>query len=85
MVYFILVNVSYCKLHLEKPQTQPSSLTQNQWAACGVSETDYKLEDVPRLAEYSAQMYATTPQEHAAYVQYYTQYYTSQIQQVSNF
>ncbi|KAK6631814.1 hypothetical protein RUM43_013878 [Polyplax serrata] len=74
------VSVSYCKLHLEKPQTQPSTLTQNQWAACGLSETDYKLEDVPRLAEYSAQMYATTPQEHAAYVQYYTQYYTSQIQ-----
>ncbi|KAL0276095.1 UNVERIFIED_CONTAM: hypothetical protein PYX00_003753 [Menopon gallinae] len=78
------VSVSYCKLHLDKPQPQPSALTQSQWAACGISETDYKLEDVPRLAEYSAQMYATTPQEHAAYVQYYTQYYTAQISQGSN-
>lgn len=70
---------------MEKSTPQPSSLTQNQWAACGLTEADYKLEDVPRLAEYSAQMYATTPQEHAAYVQYYTQYYTSQISQVCVF
>lgn len=68
-------------MHLDKPQQQPSTLSQAQWAASGISETDYKLEDVPRLAEYSAQMYATTPQEHTAYVQYYTQYYTAQIQQ----
>lgn len=39
----------------------------------------YTLEDVPRLAEYSANMYANTPEERAAFLQYYQQYYTTQI------
>lgn len=39
----------------------------------------YTLDDVPRLAEYSASLYATTPAEHAHYLQYYTEYYIAEI------
>jgi len=39
----------------------------------------YTLADVPRLAEYSASVYASNPVEHAHYVQYYTDYYTTEI------
>ncbi|XP_017061082.1 RNA-binding protein 5-B isoform X2 [Drosophila ficusphila] len=41
--------------------------------------TGYTLADVPRLAEYSASVYASNPVEHAHYVQYYTDYYTTEI------
>ncbi|KAH8376787.1 hypothetical protein KR093_001358 [Drosophila rubida] len=40
---------------------------------------EYTLADVPRLAEYSASLYASTPAEHAHYVQYYTDYYVAEI------
>ncbi|XP_016972067.1 RNA-binding protein 5-B [Drosophila rhopaloa] len=40
---------------------------------------NYTLADVPRLAEYSASLYASNPAEHAHYVQYYTDYYTTDI------
>ncbi|KAH8293286.1 hypothetical protein KR018_007161, partial [Drosophila ironensis] len=40
---------------------------------------NYTLADVPRLAEYSASLYASNPAEHAHYVQYYTDYYTTEI------
>jgi len=40
---------------------------------------NYTLADVPRLAEYSASLYASNPVEHAHYVQYYTDYYTAEI------
>ncbi|SPP79932.1 blast:RNA-binding protein 5 [Drosophila guanche] len=39
----------------------------------------YTLADVPRLAEYSASLYASNPAEQAHYVQYYTDYYTAEI------
>ncbi|XP_026844884.1 RNA-binding protein 5-B-like isoform X1 [Drosophila persimilis] len=39
----------------------------------------YTLADVPRLAEYSASLYASNPEEQAHYVQYYTDYYTAEI------
>ncbi|EDW75885.2 uncharacterized protein Dwil_GK14959 [Drosophila willistoni] len=39
----------------------------------------YTLADVPRLAEYSASLYASNPAEKAHYVQYYRDYYTSEI------
>lgn len=49
--------------------------------ASGSSGTggEYTLADVPRLAEYSASLYASTPAEHAHYLQYYTEYYISEI------
>ncbi|XP_049794341.1 RNA-binding protein 5-like isoform X1 [Schistocerca nitens] len=63
--------VSYCKL----PSQQHEDRRQAQ--AAGLAA--YGPEDIPRLAEYSASMYATSPQEHAAYVAYYTQYYEAQV------
>ncbi|XP_050741103.1 RNA-binding protein 5-B isoform X2 [Drosophila biarmipes] len=45
---------------------------------------NYTLADVPRLAEYSASLYATNPVEHAHYVQYYTDYYTADINKKSS-
>lgn len=47
-------------------------------ASSGTS-AEYTLADVPRLAEYSASLYANTPAEHAHYLQYYTEYYISEI------
>ncbi|XP_049533768.1 RNA-binding protein 5-B-like [Anopheles darlingi] len=40
---------------------------------------NYTLADVPRLAEYSASMYASNTAEHAHYLQYYTDYYNSKL------
>lgn len=37
--------------------------------------------DVAELAEYSASLYAQNPEEHATYLQYYTNYYTQQQQE----
>lgn len=62
--------VSYCKL----PSQQTSSSERG-----GIPTGGYGPEDIPRLAEYSASMYATSPEEHAAYLSYYTQYYEAQI------
>lgn len=39
----------------------------------------YTLADVPRLAEYSASVYAQTPSEHDYYHKYYMDYYKEQI------
>lgn len=44
----------------------------------------YTVADVPRLAEYSASVYASNPTEHEHYLQFYTNYYMTQITQVSN-
>lgn len=41
----------------------------------------YTLHDVPRLAQYSASLYAKTPAEHDHYYKYYTDYYVTQISQ----
>ncbi|XP_069703228.1 RNA-binding protein 5-like [Periplaneta americana] len=46
--------------------------------------TQYSLEDVPRLADYCASLYATSPAEYTAYQQYYRQYYHNQISQGSS-
>lgn len=43
----------------------------------------YTVEDIPRLAAYSAQMYAANVQEQATYLKYYTDYYTQQLMQPS--
>lgn len=50
-----------------------------QWSHQKQETTQYKLSDVPRLAEYSANLYATNPQEKAAYIAYYEDYYKKQI------
>lgn len=51
----------------------------NAAASLSSVAAQYTLDDVPRLAEYSASLYATTPAEHAQYLQYYTEYYMSEI------
>lgn len=50
------------------------------------AQNQYTLSDVPRLAEYSASVYAQTTAEYEHYYKYYTDYYTEQINsgQVSN-
>lgn len=45
----------------------------------GKSSSQYTLADVPRLAEYSASVYAKNATEQDYYYKYYTDYYTEQI------
>lgn len=70
------VTVSYCKLN----QNNGSS---NNWAAqqTYAEPAAYTAgADIKQLAEYSASLYAQTPEENASYVQYYTMYYQQQQQ-----
>ncbi|XP_065358757.1 RNA-binding protein 5-A-like [Calliphora vicina] len=61
-------------------QSSIGPLTAAEMASVSSGGTgEYTLADVPRLAEYSASMYANTPAEHAHYLQYYTDYYISEI------
>jgi hypothetical protein len=46
----------------------------------GTKVPNFTREEILRLAEYSASMDAKTPEEHAHYHQYNTQYYTNQLQ-----
>lgn len=39
-------------------------------AAGTSSEVSFTAEEIPRLAEYSASMYAKSPEEHASYLAY---------------
>lgn len=39
----------------------------------------YSLEDVPKLAEQAASMYAQNSAEKESYLKYYTDFYTNQI------
>ncbi|XP_043640773.1 RNA-binding protein 5-A isoform X1 [Drosophila teissieri] len=76
------VDVTYC-IDSENRQTVPAeaNLFRSGESAMPPSAVtaSYTLADVPRLAEYSASVYASNPLEHAHYVQYYTDYYTTEI------
>lgn len=70
------------------PHSDPSSAAASGVAAAaaaaamcnaGGSTHRYTLADVPRLAEYSAGVYASNAAEHAHYRQYYTDYYVAEI------
>lgn len=50
-----------------------------QWSHQNTQSPQYTLKDVTRLAEYSANLYATNAEEKAAYLAYYQQYYHKQI------
>lgn len=59
----------------------------NNWSAQQQQQQQYHQPaeytagaDIKQLAEYSASLYAQTPEEHASYVQYYTMYYQQQAQ-----
>ncbi|XP_014211033.1 RNA-binding protein 5 [Copidosoma floridanum] len=70
-------DIAYCKLQ------QLSNV--GSWKALdtALASQRYNLEDVSQLAEYSASLYANTPAQKAHYLEYYTQYYQSQIIQGS--
>ncbi|XP_043466496.1 RNA-binding protein 5-like [Leptopilina heterotoma] len=69
------VEITYCKLH----QVNSTSL----WKPSDAQNHSYTLDDVAKLAEYSANLYAKTPAQKAHFLQYYTQYYQNQITQGS--
>lgn len=79
------VDISYCKLTpVQSSSTVPSSaanaaIAAAQWSHQKTEGNQYTLEDVNRLAEYSANLYAKTPEEKATYLTYYLQYYSKQI------
>lgn len=60
---------------------QQSSKGQYAGNASGSNLNHYTLADVPRLAEYSANVYASTVEEHDHYYKYYTDYYVNEINQ----
>lgn len=75
------VTISYFKLNQNNGTT---SSTGNNWSS---QQQQYQQPaeytagaDIKQLAEYSASLYAQTPEEHASYVQYYTMYYQQQAQ-----
>ncbi|XP_055595162.1 RNA-binding protein 5-B-like isoform X2 [Uranotaenia lowii] len=65
----------------------PNAAGGSSSAAAFAGSYQYTLADVPRLAEYSAAVYASNPTEHEHYLQFYTNYYMTQIAQgqMSNF
>lgn len=87
-VLFFTVLISYCVDSENKQITKPSSMKSNSSesviatassASYAANTYQYTLADVPRLAEYSASMYASNSAEHEHYVKYYTQYYMTEI------
>lgn len=78
------VYVSYCK-NIAVCATVASAAATNagnaaiaaaQWSHQKNEVSHYTLNDVPRLAEYSASVYAKTSAEREAYTKHYTEYYT---------
>lgn len=67
-------NVSNKSGHQHSGETQNSNSYANTY--------QYTLSDVPRLAEYSASIYASNPTEHEHYMKFYTNYYITQITSV---
>jgi RNA-binding protein 5/10 len=57
---------------------------QSTYSATNNHQYTYTLADVAKLAEQAANMYAQNPTEKESYIQYYTDFYTKQISQVSS-
>ncbi|KAH8350544.1 hypothetical protein KR067_006962, partial [Drosophila pandora] len=84
------VIISYC-IDTENSQPIPTDPNSHSYKSFGPtaavlpsgSTGNYTMADVPRLAEYSASLYATNPAEHTYFVQYYTDYYTAEIKKTS--
>jgi RNA-binding protein 5/10 len=78
------VLVSYCKLGPVGPMATASmgnaAVEAAKWSNQKPETPNYTIADVPRLAEFSANLYAKTPVERTSYVQYYTNFYTEKIQ-----
>lgn len=67
------VTVAYC------PEEWPTPATSNLPPTPAAVAAGYTAADIPRMAAYSAQLYATTPQEQANYLRYYTAFYNRQL------
>lgn len=63
---------------MSKPQMNNPSSSYGPKSSMGANY-QYTLADVPRLAEYSSGVYASTPEEYEHYYKYYSDYYISQI------
>lgn len=70
--------ISYC-VDSENKQIRQNNGKSQQHDSVGSQGEQYTLADVPRLAEYSASLYAKTAVEQDHYYKYYTDYYTEQI------
>uniref|UniRef100_A0A182NTB3 RNA-binding protein 5 n=1 Tax=Anopheles dirus TaxID=7168 RepID=A0A182NTB3_9DIPT len=70
---------NYQDITAPPPAAGSSSTNSSSTGAGGVLPDNYSLADVPRLAEYSASMYASNAAEHEHYLRYYTEYYTNQL------
>lgn len=77
-MYLFLVVVSYC---LEE------GVKKNSGSKKSVPKpsrgTSFTIADVPKLAAYSADLYAKNAEQKQQYLMYYTNYYMQQIAQVS--
>lgn len=78
--------ISYCvdseNRQINSRQNNNGKSQQQDSSGAGVQDADdhtYTLADVPRLAEYSASVYAKNATEQDYYYKYYTDYYTEQI------
>lgn len=74
--------ITYCvdsenKQISSRPNLKAQDAIQSGQSAAASSQ--YTLSDVPRLAEYSASVYAKNAAEQDYYYKYYTDYYTEQI------
>lgn len=86
---------SYCidseNRNIGRPSTNNRRDTNNasqhtaneQQQSYSATNYQYTLADVPKLAEQAANMYAQNQTEKESYIQYYTDFYTKQISQVS--
>ncbi len=86
-----IVLISYCvdsenrnrnKIQSQNKAQVPNDTMQGSYGAAA-SNYQYTIADVPRLAEYSASVYASNPVEQDHYLKYYTQYYYAEIPKVS--
>lgn len=82
-ICFNLVLVSYCvdseNKHINKQSSSNGKNSHLDGSSYATNTHQYTLADVPRLAEYSASVYASTTAEHDHYFKYYTDFYVEQI------
>merc|ERR1719154_1012467 len=69
------VSISYSKLEGDIGARSAASAS---YAAQPSAPPAPDTQDIPTLAEYYADLHATTPEEKAYYLEYYTDYYTQQ-------
>ncbi|XP_002064909.3 RNA-binding protein 5-A [Drosophila willistoni] len=76
------VTINYCMEPEDRQvasKDNRSNLRSQMGIPTSVNGGTHTLADVPQLAEYSATLYASNPAEKAQYLQYYTDYYTTEI------